>query len=98
MFKHVYVVIVWYFMLYNKIQDFASLKSHRHIASVCISMGNMYIIDLSGDLIMDVAVLNVIGLKYFWNIAMVKLIHNYSNDVVNQINEFQFFSYGFRTG
>ena len=78
-------------MLYNKIPDFASLKTHRHVASVCISMGNMYIIDLPGVMIMDVAVLSVIGFKYFWNIAMVYLIHEYSNDVVNQIKEFQYF-------
>ena len=78
-------------MLYNKIPDFASLKPHRHIASVCISMGNMYIIDLPSVMIMDIAVLSVIGFKYFWNIAMVYLIHEYSNDVVNQIKEFQYF-------
>ena len=54
-------------------------------------MGNMYIIDLPGVMIMDIAVLSVIGFKYFWNIAMVYLIHEYSNDVVNQIKEFQYF-------
>ena len=48
-------------MLDNKIPDFALMK--RHIASVCISIGNMFIIDLSGDMIMNVAVLNVVGFK-----------------------------------
>ena len=55
-------------------------------------MGKMYIIDLSGDMIMAVAVLNVMGFKYFWNIAKVNLVHEYSHKVVNQINEFQYLS------
>ena len=77
-------------MLYNKILDYASLKPHRLFTSVCISIGNMYLIDLPGVVIMDVAVLSVKGFKYFWNIATVYLIHEYSNDVVNQIKEFQY--------
>ena len=60
-------------MLYNKVPDFASLKPHRHIASVCISMCNMYIIDLSGDMLMDVAVRSAIGVKYFTNIVIVNM-------------------------
>ena len=63
MFKHIYVFIVWYFMLYNIIPDFASLKPHRHIASICISMGDMYMLNLSGNMTMYVAVFNVISFK-----------------------------------
>ena len=73
-------------MLDNIIPDFVSLKPHSHITSIDISMGNIYMIDLSGNMIMNVAVLNVIGFKYFWTIVIVHLIHEYSNYIVNQIN------------
>ena len=46
-------------------------------------------INLSGSVIMNVAFLSIIIFKYSRNILMIDLIHEYSDDVINYINEFQ---------
>ena len=70
-------------MLNNIIPDYTPLN-RSHIASISISITNMYTIDLSGIIIRNVEILNVIVFNWvFFNIAMVNLINGNGNDVVN---------------
>ena len=55
----------WYFMLNNIIPDYTPLN-RSHIASISISITNMHTIDLSGIIIRNVEVLNVIVLNCFF--------------------------------
>ena len=79
--RYIYTAIIRYLISNNGIPNFSSLKPHGHITSICTSIGNMYVINLSGSVIMNVAVLSFIIFKYYRNILMIDLIHEYSDDV-----------------
>ena len=55
-------LMLWYFMLNNIIPDYSMYTplNRSHIASISISITNMYTIDLSGFIIRNVEILNVI--------------------------------------
>ena len=55
-------LILWYFMLNNRITDYTPLN-RSHISSIGISTTNMYTIDLSGVIIRNAEVLSVIRFK-----------------------------------